>query len=118
MIAHQKDINCVCVSPNDKIVASASQDKTVKLWTSDKFELLGMLKGHKRGVWSVRFSPVDQVVVTSSADCTIKLWSVANLSCLKTLEGHESSVLKAEFLSKVSLNNYYFIYFRKKQIFL
>ncbi|XP_050315408.1 transducin beta-like protein 3, partial [Anthonomus grandis grandis] len=99
VIAHQKDINCVTVSPNDKIVASASQDKTVKLWSSDGLELTGVLKGHKRGVWSVRFSPVDQVVVTSSADCTIKLWSVANHSCLKTLEGHESSVLKAEFLS-------------------
>lgn len=49
-----------------------------------------------------RFSPVDQVVVTSSADCTIKLWSVANLTCLKTFEGHESSVLRAEFVSKVS----------------
>ncbi|KAL1494162.1 hypothetical protein ABEB36_009806 [Hypothenemus hampei] len=99
VVAHQKDINSVSVSPNDKMVASASQDKTVKLWTSDSLELIGMLKGHKRGVWSVRFSPVDQVVVTSSADCTIKLWSVANLSCLKTFEGHESSVLKAEFLS-------------------
>lgn len=49
-----------------------------------------------------RFSPVDQVVVTSSADCTIKLWSVANLTCLKTFEGHESSVLRAEFVAKVS----------------
>lgn len=98
-IGHQKEINCVSISPNDKIIASASQDKTVKLWT-DKLEFVGVLKGHKRGVWSVRFSPVDQVLLTSSADCSIKLWSVANLSCLKTLEGHESSVLKAEFLSK------------------
>lgn len=53
-IAHQKEINNVSVSPNDKIVATASQDKTVKLWTCDTLELLGVLKGHKRGVWSVR----------------------------------------------------------------
>lgn len=53
-IAHDKDINSVCVSPNDKIIASASQDKTVKLWTSDGLELIGVLKGHRRGVWSVR----------------------------------------------------------------
>ncbi|KAF7267538.1 hypothetical protein GWI33_019244 [Rhynchophorus ferrugineus] len=98
-VAHEKEINSVSISPNDKLIASASQDKTVKLW-NEKLELLGVLKGHKRGVWCVRFSPVDQVVLTSSADCSIKLWSVVNMSCLKTLDGHESSVLRVEFLSK------------------
>ncbi|KAH1016621.1 hypothetical protein HUJ04_007810 [Dendroctonus ponderosae] len=100
VIAHEKEINCVTVSPNDMLVATASQDKTVKLWKSERLEIMGVLKGHKRGVWSAKFSPVDQVIVTSSADCTIRLWSVANLTCLKTLEGHDSSVIKADFLSK------------------
>lgn len=98
-LAHQMDINCVSVSPNDKMIATGSQDKTAKLW-SDDLTLLGILKGHRRGVWCVRFSPVDQVVLTSSADSNIKLWSIADLSCLKTFEGHESSVLKIEFVSR------------------
>ncbi|XP_023014319.2 transducin beta-like protein 3 isoform X2 [Leptinotarsa decemlineata] len=97
-IAHEKDINSVAVSPNDKIIATASQDKTAKIWTTS-LELVGILKGHKRGVWSIRFSPVDQVVVTSSADCTVKLWSVADLSCLKTFQGHDASVIRAEFIA-------------------
>lgn len=51
---HEKDVNCLAVSPDDAMVASASQDRTVKLWRSADLELLGVLKGHKRGVWKVR----------------------------------------------------------------
>lgn len=97
-IAHQKDINNVTVSPNDKIIATASQDKTIKLFT-DSLTLVATLRGHKRGVWCVRFSPIDQVLASSSADCTLKLWSINDFTCLKTFEGHDSSVLRVEFLS-------------------
>lgn len=98
-IAHSKDINSLAVSPNDKLLASCSQDKTIKLWT-ENLTLLGVLKGHKRGVWCCRFSPIDQVLVSSSADSTIKLWSITELNCLKTLEGHDASVLRVEFISQ------------------
>ncbi|XP_073975229.1 transducin beta-like protein 3 [Rhodnius prolixus] len=98
-IAHEKDINCISVSPNDKLVATASMDKTAKVWESKNLTLLGTLRGHKRGVWTVSFSPSDQVLLTTSADTTLKIWSISDLSCLKTFEGHDSSVLKGEFLS-------------------
>nr|XP_033329429.1 transducin beta-like protein 3 isoform X1 [Megalopta genalis] len=100
VLAHEKDINSVTISPNDRLIATGSQDKTAKLWSANDLQLLGVFHGHKRGVWCVRFSPIDQVLLTTSADCTMKLWSLSDLSCLKTMEGHESSVLKAEFLSR------------------
>ncbi|KAK0079969.1 hypothetical protein PV325_005331 [Microctonus aethiopoides] len=100
VLAHQKYINSVTVSPNDKLLATGSEDKTAKLWSTENLQLLGVLRGHRRGVWCVRFSPIDQVLLTSSADCTMKLWSLSELNCLKTFEGHESSVLRAEFISR------------------
>ncbi|GJQ73751.1 hypothetical protein Trydic_g14083 [Trypoxylus dichotomus] len=97
-IAHEKDINTVTVSPNNKMIATGSQDKTLKLW-SEHLELLGVLRGHKRGIWCVKFSPIDQILLSSSADATIKLWSIADLNCLKTFESHEASVLRIEFIT-------------------
>ncbi|XP_040295657.1 transducin beta-like protein 3 [Bufo bufo] len=97
---HDKDVNSVAVSPNDKLIVSGSQDKTAKLWSSADLSLVGVLRGHKRGVWCVQFSPVDQVVATSSADGTLKLWGLQEFNCLKTFEGHDASVLKVIFVSR------------------
>ncbi|XP_025951007.2 transducin beta-like protein 3 isoform X1 [Dromaius novaehollandiae] len=97
---HDKDINSVAVSPNDKLIATGSQDRLAKLWSCSDCSLLGVFTGHKRGIWCVQFSPVDQILATSSADGTMKLWGLQDFSCLKTFEGHDASVLKIIFVSR------------------
>lgn len=102
--AHDKLINCVAVSPNDRLIATCSNDKLAKIWklNADTFTitLLGTLSGHRRAVWSVTFSSVDQVIASSSADSTVRLWSLADYSCLKSFQGHESSVFKVLFATR------------------
>ncbi|KAG5832192.1 hypothetical protein ANANG_G00288490 [Anguilla anguilla] len=100
--AHDKDVNGVAVSPNDKLLASGSQDRTVKVWSLADLALLGVCRGHRRGVWSVQFSPMDQVLASASADGSVKLWGLQDFSCLKTFEGHDASVLKVVFVSRGS----------------
>lgn len=39
VMGHQKYINVVKVSPNDKLIASSSQDKTIKIWSSSDLML-------------------------------------------------------------------------------
>jgi len=107
--AHEKDINALDVSPNDRLLASGSQDRTAKLYTIDyvhtaagprgELTVLGTLKGHKRGVWSVRFCRTNRVVATGSGDHTVKLWNLDDFSCLKTFEGHTNSVLRVDFFN-------------------
>lgn len=83
VVAHDKDINSVCVSPNDNLIASGSQDKVAKIWQSSDLRLLGVLRGHRRGLWAVQFSPADQILASASTDCNIMLWSLTDYSCLK-----------------------------------
>ncbi|XP_029433433.1 transducin beta-like protein 3 isoform X2 [Rhinatrema bivittatum] len=97
---HDKDINSITVSPNDRLVATGSQDRTAKLWAVEDCSLLGVFRGHIRGIWCVQFSPMDQVLASSSADGTLKLWGLQDFSCLKTFEGHDASVLKVVFVSR------------------
>ncbi|RLN95089.1 hypothetical protein BBJ28_00000119 [Nothophytophthora sp. Chile5] len=101
--AHEKDVNALAVAPNDRFIASASQDKLIKVWHSQQagagrlLTLAGVCRGHKRGVWAVEFSPVDQCLASASGDKTVKVWSAKDFSCLKTFEGHTASVLNVQF---------------------
>lgn len=101
---HNKDINCVSVAPNDRYFATGSQDRDVRIFEIHSLKErvvkeVGILKGHKRGIWNIAFSPVDQVIATCSSDKTMKLWSLKDYVCLKTFEGHTSSVLNVRFIS-------------------
>ena len=111
--AHDKDINALDVNYNAQFFASASQDKTVKIWSVEEGETQGVLRGHRRGVWSVKFAPKHTptiigdsgpaagkgLILTGSGDKTVKIWSLSDYSCLRTFEGHTNSVLKVAWLS-------------------
>ena len=107
--SHDKDINAISINHSSNFFASASQDCTVKIWSVEEGEVQGILRGHRRGVWSVRFAPKDTPTITGnngpasvnrglilsgSGDKTVKIWSLTDYSCLRTFEGHTNSVLK------------------------
>jgi len=113
--AHDKDINAIDTnySATTPLFASASQDRTVKIWDLGTGESVGVLRGHKRGVWSIAFSPPSTpaisnddgvasgnkgMAVTGSGDKTVRIWSLNDYTCLRTFEGHTNSVLKTIWL--------------------
>jgi U3 small nucleolar RNA-associated protein 13 len=111
-VAHEKDINAIDVSSTSPLFSSASQDRTIKIWELESGSVAGILRGHKRGVWSVRFAPKDSptintdaggssrgLLISGSGDRTVKLWSLNTYTCILTFEGHSNSVLKVLWLS-------------------
>lgn len=98
--AHDKDINCLAVAPNDELFATASFDKLGKVWDLNSGETVGVLKGHKRGLWDVSFCQYDKLITTASGDKTAKVWLLVDYTCTKTLEGHTNAVQRSRFISK------------------
>src|SRR5262245_10201635 len=85
---HQSSIETVAFSPDGKLIASGSIDRTIKLWDVATGRELRTLSGHSDHVNSVAFSPDGKSVASGSWDRTIKLWDVATGRQLRTLSGH------------------------------
>ncbi|MGK7920344.1 MAG: hypothetical protein AB4080_10115 [Trichodesmium sp.] len=86
---HTDSVMSVTFSPNNQIIASASKDKTVKLWNR-KGKLLNTLVGHKGWVNSLSFSPNGKMLASASDDGTVKIWT-ENGMLLRTISAHPDS---------------------------
>jgi U3 small nucleolar RNA-associated protein 13 len=90
--AHDKDINAIDISPDDRLFVTASQDRTIKVFNLEDGQVLGVLKGHRRGVFSARFSVTERVLASGSGDGTVRLWSLADFTCLKVVLFNETNI--------------------------
>ena len=93
---HETRINDVSFAPDGQLLASASGDRTIKLWKPDGTEV-GNLEGHTARVWSVAFSPDGKTLASASIDRTIRLWDVATMKELRVLKGHDGRVWSVSF---------------------
>lgn len=89
---HAAEVNSVTLSRDGQILASGSEDSTIKLWNLPTGELKITLEKHSDAVKSVTISPDGKILASGSADATIKLWDLRTYELLHTLKGHSSSV--------------------------
>jgi WD40 repeat protein len=72
---HQGGVTSISLNSDGKLIASAGNDKTVKLWRADG-KLLKTFSGHERELTEVEFSPNDQTIASTGFDQTIRLWDL------------------------------------------
>jgi WD40 repeat protein len=79
------------------LLATGSQDCTIRLWNIASGQCVKTLKGHANGIWSVAFHPSGDLLVSGSNDSTVKLWNPHTGQSIRTLRGYSTGIKSLAF---------------------
>ncbi|KAF9954270.1 Notchless protein 1 [Modicella reniformis] len=91
------DFTMYLFSPDGRYIASASFDKSVKLWDSRDGKFIASLRGHVAEVYQVVWSSDSRMLLSCSKDSTIKLWDVKTKKMKMELPGHLDEVFTVDW---------------------
>ena len=94
---HTDTVKSLCFSPDGRLLASGSGDKTVRLWNTETGQQLSRLRGHSSVIYDVCFSPDGRLLASGSDDKTVQLWDPRTGEELRTVQGHHRGVLSVGF---------------------
>uniref|UniRef100_A0A8C6XR46 WD repeat-containing protein 3 n=1 Tax=Naja naja TaxID=35670 RepID=A0A8C6XR46_NAJNA len=98
-----EDVLCVRYSPNQKFLAAALLDCTVKIFYTDTLKFFLSLYGHKLPVLCMDISYDGALIATGSADRNVKIWGLDFGDCHRSLFAHDDSVMYLQFVPKTHL---------------
>lgn len=92
---HTHYVMQIVINPKDNnTFASASLDRTLKVWQLGSSTPNFTLEGHEKGVNCVDYyhGGDKPYLISGADDHTVKIWDYQNKTCVQTLEGHAANV--------------------------
>ncbi|XP_064646056.1 WD repeat-containing protein 86-like isoform X2 [Lineus longissimus] len=89
-LEHEGGINCMALSEDGSVLATGSEDRTARLWSTktERCECIGILTGHEDYINCILIE--ENFVVTGSADKSLRKWDMSSCECVLIFRGHNS----------------------------
>ena len=97
LTGHQQLVNHILFSPDSKYFASASFDKSVKLWCGLTGKFITTFRAHVGSVYQLAWSADSRMLLSASKDSTIKVWSTSTKKLVEDLPGHSDEVYAVDW---------------------
>ncbi|MFE2110578.1 helix-turn-helix domain-containing protein [Kitasatospora sp. NPDC059463] len=97
LTGHTGPVNSCAIDPDARLLATASTDGTVRLWSLPDRRPVATLTGHNSPVRAVAFSPDGRLLASAGSDGTVRLWDVAQRRSPVVLRGHVGPVRAVAF---------------------
>ena len=93
LTGHEDSVTVVSYNPSHTCLASASEDKTVKLWRSQHSSDSVALCGHEGAVSALEWVPgSDFILVSGALDGTVRVWDTIQSTCLHVVAAHQKEI--------------------------
>ena len=90
--SHETGVNECAFSFDDRLLCTASDDKTLLLHDMDTAQPVRTLRGHSHFVFTCCFSPTSALLLSGSYDETIKLWDLRQQKPARTINAHTDGI--------------------------
>ncbi|CAK8571251.1 unnamed protein product [Lathyrus sativus] len=97
MTGHQQLVNHVYFSPDGQWIASASFDKSVKIWNGTTGAFVTVFRGHVGPVYQISWSADSRLLLSGSKDSTLKVWDIRTRKLKQDLPGHADEVFSVDW---------------------
>ena len=96
LTGHTNTVNTLAFKPESSILASGSDDDTIRIWdltwNAWRNRPVRTLRGHKSDVKAVAWSPDGTMLASAGENPTVRLWNPDNGNNTATLRGHKNDV--------------------------